>query len=60
LYRVADGHKERIELYANRYVNGQDIFTGEPLTANDLSDEEATRMRKTAWEARKIKKGTNK
>ena len=47
---VVDGHREIIELYAQRYTDGQDIFTGRPLTNNELSDEEASRMRKAAWE----------
>ena len=47
---VVDGQRERVELYAQRYSDGQDIFTGEPLSDNELSEEEAIRRRKLAWE----------
>tara|TARA_R100000008_G_scaffold67659_1_gene44754 strand:+ start:187 stop:363 length:177 start_codon:yes stop_codon:yes gene_type:complete len=48
-----EGHRERVELYAERYSQGQDIFTGRPLSDNELSEEEAVRVRKLAWEKSK-------
>ena len=51
--QVVEGQRERVELYAERYGLGQDIFTGKPLSDDELSDEEATRRRKLAWEVSK-------
>ena len=48
--QVVEGQRERVELYAERYSQGQDIFTGRPLSDNELSEEEVTRRRKLAWE----------
>ena len=47
--QVVEGQRERVELYAERYGLGQDIFTGRPLSDNELSEEEAVRVRKLAW-----------
>ena len=33
-----DGQWERVELYAERYSNKQDIYTGDPLIDQDLED----------------------
>jgi len=51
--QVVEGQRERVELYAERYSQGQDIFTGRPLSDNELSEEEAVRVRKLAWEKSK-------
>ena len=51
--QFVEGQQERVELYAERYGLGQDIFTGKPLSDDELSDEEATRRRKLAWEVSK-------
>ena len=48
-----EGHRERVALYEERYSQGQDIFTGRPLSDNELSEEEAVRVRKLAWEKSK-------
>ena len=51
--QVVEGQRERVELYAERYGLVQDIFTGRPLSDNELSEEEAVRVRKLAWEKSK-------
>ena len=51
--QVVEGQRERVELYAERYGLGEDIFTGRPLSDNELSEEEAVRVRKLAWEKSK-------
>ena len=33
-----DGQWDRVELYAERYSNRQDIYTGDPLMDEDLED----------------------
>ena len=33
-----DGQWDRVELYAERYSNRQDIYTGDPLMDQDLED----------------------
>jgi hypothetical protein len=33
-----DGQGDRVELYAERYSNRQDIYTGDPLMDQDLED----------------------
>jgi len=33
-----EGQQERVELYAKRHSNKQNIYTGEPLTGQDLED----------------------
>ena len=37
-YRKCDGQRERIDLYQDRHSMAQDIFTGEPLTGDNLKD----------------------
>jgi hypothetical protein len=49
-YRKCDGQKERTDLYQDRHSMAQDIFTGEPLSGNNLKD----------WKALKIKQKMNK
>ena len=51
--QVVEGQRERVELYAERYGLVQYIFTGRPLSDNELSEEEAVRVRKLAWEKSK-------
>ena len=38
LYRKCAGQRERIDLYQDRFSMAQDIFTGEPLTGDNLKD----------------------
>jgi len=38
LYRRCSGQKERLDLYQERYSLAQDIFTGQPLTGENLKD----------------------
>ena len=33
-----EGQAERVELYATQYGNKEDIYTGSPLTGEDLED----------------------
>lgn len=33
-----EGQADRVELYATRYENKEDIYTGNPLTGGDLED----------------------
>ena len=37
-YRKCDGQKERTDLYQDRHSMAQDIFTGQPLTGENLKD----------------------
>jgi hypothetical protein len=43
---VPEGHYERIELYAERYALGQDIFTGRSLGKIEYEQREEAELRK--------------
>ena len=35
---LSEGHYERLQLYTDRHSNKEDIYTGEPLSGQDLHD----------------------
>ena len=50
LYRKCSNQRKRLDLYQERHSLAQDIFTGQPLTGDNLKD----------WKALKLKQETTK
>ena len=36
--KLVEGQYERVQLYTERHSNKEDIYTGEPLSGQDLND----------------------